>query len=677
MAESISGGRPLTPIEAFQEQQKADQAEKIDKIGLSYDPNNSVSHRDAKEETLLAAATLHAPEIPLPNQAATPTGDELIAMETQAKAAEVNFQITNSLEILKKTQPDLVTPELTSQIGQISNRLSVIESAPPGFMEDMSFLGDNLLMRAANQDLDPDMLNQIMSELQSNMDDNAVKFSEFEIKPQLADAQQRHDSNIQKIEEHIKQAEEAKKKESSSGGGFLSGLKAFFTAIIPPFAIYEAVIAINDKVSGSDSGLSIFSKNNSIGNAFKSASDEVEDAFEGFGNDTKRAFEKFGNDAKREFDQFANDAKVALEDFGEDTKSAFEEFGKDSKNAFEEFGKDTKNAFEEFGKDTKDAFEEFGKDTKNAFEGFGTDTKDAFEEFGKDTKNAFEEFGKDTKDAFEEFGSDAKKGLESFGSDTKNAFETFAKDAKEGLEGFGSDTKDAFESFAKKAREDLESFGTHTERAFEQFGNDAKEGFEDLGDMLVDGGQKVGQAFEDIREMTDVVAKGVASDMKEGWNTAGDTILKNIGIDPSSGANITASARPPSMEESPIPSGTLERADKVAASDTQVSATIQALDIGESAMTHQEMMKLLQQMKAADENEEKLAAAIAALESGDLESLKQAVQGLSGEEAIIGLLDNPESAGLAKTLLGVPGQTAQIQQDQMRQNGLVSRFNGA
>ena len=36
MVDSVSGGRPQTPVEAFQEQQKTNQADKIDKIGLSY-----------------------------------------------------------------------------------------------------------------------------------------------------------------------------------------------------------------------------------------------------------------------------------------------------------------------------------------------------------------------------------------------------------------------------------------------------------------------------------------------------------------------------------------------------------------------------------------------------------------------------------------------------------------
>ena len=87
-------------------------------------------------------------------------------------------------------------------------------------------------------------------------------------------------------------------------------------------------------------------------------------------------------------------------------------------------------------------------------------------------------------------------------------------------------------------------------------------------------------------------------------------------------------------------------------------------------------MKLLQKMKAAEENNEKLEEAIAALESGDLESLKQAVAGLSGGDAIIALIDNPEtaSAGLVNSLLDVPAETAKIHEDQMLQSSMAKRF---
>ena len=664
MTDSISGGRPLTPAEAFQEQQKVVQAEEIDKISLSYDSKNSVSHRKAIKEGVLTPANIHAPSIPAPNLSATPTGDELIAMETQARAHEANFALTNGLEMLKVTQPDLVTPELTNQIGQISNRLSMVESAPPGLMADVSLLSDNLLTKAANKDLDPDMLNQIMSEIQSKMDDNAVKFSEFEIKARSADAQQKHESNIHKIGEYMKEvkeaeeaqskAEEARKKESS-GGGFFSAIKSFFTSTIPA-AITGAVEAIEKEFNSIDLESSITSAGSSISSTFKNAFGKVENAFKDFGDETQKAFETFGNNTEREFKRFADNAKSGLEGFGKDTKRAFETFAEDTRKDLESFGRDTKHAFKEFGKDTETAFKKFGKDTETTFKEFGKDAETAFKEFGKDTETAFKEFGKDTETTFKEFGKD-----------TETAFETFVEYAREGLKSSGQDTKEVFETFARDAKEGLKNFGNDTRKAFEQVSNDTKEGFKHFSDTVVDSGKKVSQTFEPLGH-------------KENWNRAGDAILKSIGIEPSSGKPLEGEPNIPSGSLGPTESYSLESEgsmQKVPASDVEVSAAMQGLGISETALSHQEMMKLLQQMKAAGENKEKLEAAIAALESGDLKSLKQIVKGLSGGEAIIALMDNPDTTGLTKSLLDVPAQTARIQEDQKIQNALVSRFRGA
>ena len=155
---------------------------------------------------------------------------------------------------------------------------------------------------------------------------------------------------------------------------------------------------------------------------------------------------------------------------------------------------------------------------------------------------------------------------------------------------------------------------------------------------------------------------------KEAWDNLGDDILNDLGIEPSSGKPIESAAV---AEDS---SHAVEK-EKIKI-EKELGAAMQGLDVGESALTSQEMMKLLQQMKAAEENKEKLEEAIAALESGDLESLKQAVTGLSGGDAIIALIDNPEmaSAGLVNSLLDVPAETAKIHEDQMLQSSMAKRF---
>ena len=102
MVDSVSGGRPQTPVEAFQEQQKTNQADKIDKIGLSYNSDNSVSHRDARGETPLAAPETHAPTIPEPNAGTTATGVELSTVKSQSQLDQLRAGVYSSFDMIEK-----------------------------------------------------------------------------------------------------------------------------------------------------------------------------------------------------------------------------------------------------------------------------------------------------------------------------------------------------------------------------------------------------------------------------------------------------------------------------------------------------------------------------------------------------------------------------------------------
>ena len=519
MVDSVSGGRPQTPVEAFQEQQKTNQAEKIDKIGLSYDSSNSVSHRAARGEAPLSAIETHAPSIPEPNAGTTATGVELSTAKSQSQLDQLRAGVYSSFDMIEKNHPGLATPEF--QLKAENLRFEVDHLRPSSIsdanLKSLQHSVKTLTDSAASPTLDADKLDQIMSEIQTRMDENSVKFSEFEIKSRSDNAQQRYDSNIENIEQYIKDVEEAKASQSS-GGSWLSGI---ITAIFPVFEIAAQITKAVDP----DTDFSLFSRNSSIGKAIGNAEKDIEDFFEPIGD--KKAWGSLGNELKQGFDKV---------------------------------GKDTGQAFTEAGNKIADAYKPIGD--KEAWGSFGNELKQGFDKVGKDTGQAFAEAGNKIADAYKPIGD------------------------------------------------------------------------------------------------------------KKAWENSGDEILRDLGIDPSSGKSVESVANFADGLSVAVKNEEIKI-------EQELSAAMQGLDVGESALTNQEMMKLLQQMKVAEENKEKLEEAIAALESGDIESLKEVAAGLSGGNAIIELIDNPEmaSAGMASSLLGVPAETAKIQEDQMLQNSMAKRFS--
>ncbi|MCW7554817.1 hypothetical protein NX722_19770 [Endozoicomonas gorgoniicola] len=587
MVDSVSGGRPQTPVEAFQEQQKAGQAEKIDKIGLSYDNGNSVSHLDAKGENPLASSIIHAPVIPEPDSATTATGDKLSDVHTQTLLHKVRSGVNSIVNFLKHDQPEMITPAISEKASEINAGLGKVSSAPVPLMKELAAKVDSLHNGLDSGTLDSDQLDQIMSEIRSKMDDNSIKYSEFDIKLRSANAQQKHDSNIEKIENHIKEAEKAKQ-ESSSGGWF----KSFITAIFPPLALFEAGVQIAEEITGSESSLSMFSKNNAFGKVLDEAEKDIEKTFTDFGIDIKEAFEPIGK------------------------KEAWDNLGKDLDRDLGRLGRDTEQAFSKAGNEVADAFKPIGN--KQAWDNLGDDLNRDLGKLGKDTEQAFSKAGNEVADAFEPIGN-----------------------------------KQAWDNLGDDLNRDLGKLGRDTEQAFSKAGNEIADAYKPIG-------------------------------QKETWDNTGDEILTDLGIEPSSGKTIESASVETKEEgsfaveqekakiEKELSAATLELDN-----EREVFTALQGLDVGESAMTSQEMMKLLQQMKIAEENKEKLEEAIAALESGDLESLKQIATELSGGDAIIALMDNPEAsaAKLTGSLLDVPAETIKMQEDQMLQNSMTKRFS--
>ncbi|MET4692840.1 hypothetical protein [Endozoicomonas lisbonensis] len=521
MVDSVSGGRPQTPIESFQEQQKADQAEKADKIGLSYASGNSMSHHTAdKGDVSFAVVNPHAPSISEPDTT-TATGEELSAVKSQSHASQLRAGVYSSFDLLQKNHPELVTPELEVKAEELkfkADKMGFASSIPDGLAKDIQQSVTKLQSIAESPNLDADKLEQVMSEIQTKMDDNSAKLTEFSIKSRSADAQVKYDQNIEKIEEHIKEVEEAKAKQASSSGGWFAGL---IMAIFPPLALYEAGVQIAEEINGSDSDVSLLSRNNAFGKALSDAEKGIEEAFTDAGNEANQAFTKAG-------------------------------------------------------KEISDTFEPMGK--KEAWENLGDELKQDAKAMGKDIEQAFTKAGEDLK-------------------------------------------------------QDAKAMGKDIDQAFSKAGDDIAATVKPIGD-------------------------------KKTWDDSGDKILAGLGIEPTSGNKV------------PDESSFAVEQEKMKM-EKELAVAMQGLDVGESAMTSQEMMKLLQQMKAAEESKEKLEEAIAALESGDLDSLKEIAAGLSGGDAIIDMIDNPETAtaGLTQSLLDVPAETAKMQDDQKLHSTMAKRFS--
>ena len=295
----------------------------------------------------------HAPIIPEPDSATTPTGDKLSDLHTQTLLHKVRSGVNSIVNVLKHDQPEMITPEISEKATQINAGLGKVSSAPVQLMKELADKVDSLRTSLDNGTLDSDQLDQIMSEIRTKMDDNSIKFSEFDIKYRSADAQQRHDSNIEKLENHIKEAEKAKE-ESSSGGWF----RVFVTAIFPPLALFEAGVQIAEEITGSESSLSMFSKNNAFGKILDDAEKDIEKAFEPMGD--KQAWENLGKEVKRDFNKLGDDIEKAFEPMGK--KEAWDNLGNDVKQDFEKLGRDIEKAFEPMGK--KEAWDNLGNDVK-------------------------------------------------------------------------------------------------------------------------------------------------------------------------------------------------------------------------------------------------------------------------------------------------------------------------
>ena len=262
MVDSVSGSQRQTPLEAYQEKQRTGELQELEKVSAGYDQSNTVSYRTGGDYIQLppGSESEQAPSIPGPNYDVTATPNDINGMRVHSLTSQARSGLTSSIELLERTQPELVTPELAAHVREVEGRLSAIESAPEGQLKSILGTATRFGEEALAGTLDADKLQQIMMELEGKMVDNSIKYSEIELKSKAADAERVATSNIKDIREYI---------EKSNDDKALFGLKIALAVLFPPLGVWEAVQAIDREVTRSDSGLSMFSSSQARGEAWQ------------------------------------------------------------------------------------------------------------------------------------------------------------------------------------------------------------------------------------------------------------------------------------------------------------------------------------------------------------------------------------------------------------------------
>lgn len=301
--DSVSGSQRPSQLEALQQQQQAGKSEQVEKVAAGYNQNNSVSHQTGGELVALPDISDHAPVIPEPDSSTTPTGEELSSMRTQSLASQARAGLVSSFDIIAKSRPDLSTREMQARVGGLSTMLGSISSAPEAQLKSIVETTQALRQGALNLNtFDADKLDQIMTELQTKMEDNSIKYSEIEIKSRGDEAAKRHESNAEKIQESIDKHNEAKAKRKKKGGLF--GLKVAIMTIFPPLAVFESVVGMYDATAGKDSGLSMFSRKSALHKGLTEATEankKFADEIVESGKQTGQVYKDFGEGVGRTF----------------------------------------------------------------------------------------------------------------------------------------------------------------------------------------------------------------------------------------------------------------------------------------------------------------------------------------------------------------------------------------
>ena len=724
MVDSVSGQHGITQFERVSE---GDKAKQLDKVSLGFDHSNSVARlTDGKGNALTAPAETHGvPTIPDPAPGSSlPPGKDIQQVHIKTHTTEARSDILAGFQAAVEADTSLLTADRLNTLNSVQLQLFALENAPEQTLQDIQTASSALKSAALAGTLDADKLDQLLTEIQTKLQDEGIKFSQEQIKLAAQDQQMASENNIKDMREQIEKEKEAKaaaarrrKKRKNRGpfGGF------FHAVFVAPYVIIGQEIGKGLDTATKQVGAATNSAFRDVGRFmnnqqefWKALGEDIEEdltslnpeqAFKDFGRLTKegienaaseagRAFKEFGEDTEQAFTEFGKDTDKAFKDFGEDTDKAFKEFGQDTDKAFKEFGQDTDKAFKEFGQDTDKAFKEFGQDTDKAFKEFGQDTDKAFKEFGQDTDKAFKEFGQDTDKAFKEFGQDTDtftdgkdKAFKEFGQDTDQAFTEFGKDTDKAFKEFGQDTDQAFTEFGKDTDKAFKDFAQDTDQAFTEFGKDTDKAFKDFA-------QDTDQAFTEFGKDTDKAFKDFAQDTDQAFTEFGkdtDKAFKDFGQDTEQA--FTELGQTASDIYNALTGNTDDSSSSSSPDDTYATSS-EGLTIAEEGMSQAEFMKLLEQQQIQEEANEKLQQAVLALQAGQPQEAARILGSITstGESTSIALTpelqqfvdmynqggpQGTDYSDLSHNFSEVADNTKQNSDDALMQQAMISRHSKA
>ncbi|WP_448218358.1 hypothetical protein [Endozoicomonas sp. 2B-B] len=238
--------------------------EKTNPVSQGYENKNSVSVRTGEDQVVLPPGGSEAPSIPEPDSMNAGQLDDLEKHLTQQTTAKLRGEIggmfgesPNSITI---SRPELVTMAVGETVLDTEAKLSRVVEASPRVMQHIGHSVDQLQMEHIEGTLTADKLEEILAQINASLEDSSVKYAENKIEMASLDAQQRHDSNIERIREHIEEVNSASAEATAKPENiFLKALSFLF----PPVMLWESALMIDREVNpGKDnSHLSIFSKN--------------------------------------------------------------------------------------------------------------------------------------------------------------------------------------------------------------------------------------------------------------------------------------------------------------------------------------------------------------------------------------------------------------------------------
>ena len=210
MVKSVSGDAPIpaahlpagSPIDSKEEAtgKNAIKGSSVDKVSEGHSQQNSMSVKTADPDTLTPSTGNDLPPaIAAPETASIPSPVHLDAAALESTTQQIRSSLITSLDLLHTQQPDQVTPELAQKVAHLDVELSAITEAPADKLQSLLSTSGKLVDHAVAGTLSIGKLEEIVSELQTKLEDNSIKRSQDEIKSRMEEIETRSQSNLQLI----------------------------------------------------------------------------------------------------------------------------------------------------------------------------------------------------------------------------------------------------------------------------------------------------------------------------------------------------------------------------------------------------------------------------------------------------------------------------------------------